>query len=195
MLGARQRHAGLWPSLLPKAAGTNSDQEAGLTARLSASRPPLSLLEGGGVSRRLALASQRLRTRRVLVENMRGEWQRGAMLADASMPPKATETNKNKEADLPARPPTRRILVTVGKGRRGPSAGAGRRSAATNPLRLGARAGRSGELAAWGPALALSNGVTPRVLHLTGSGRLWMERKRLLFLRCGGQLGRRGRRS
>ena len=81
-----------------------------------------------------------------------------------------------------------------GGGRRGPSAGAGR-PAATNPPRLGARAGRSGGLAAWGPAPALSNGVAPRVPHLTGSGRLRMARKRQLFLRCGGQLGRRGRRS
>ena len=86
------------------------------------------------------------------------------------------------------------ISVIVGQGRRGPSTGAGR-PAATNPLRLGARAGRSEGLVAWGPAPALSNEVTPRVLHLTGSGRLWMAWKRLLFLHCGGQLGRRGRRS
>ena len=72
--------------------------------------------------------------------------------------------------------------VVVGGGRRGPSAGAGQ-PAATNPLRPGARAGRSGGLAAWGPTPALSNGVTPRVPHLTGSGRLWMARKRLLLLR------------
>jgi hypothetical protein len=40
-------------SLPPKAAGINSDKEEGLMARLSASRPPLYLLEEGGVSRRL----------------------------------------------------------------------------------------------------------------------------------------------
>jgi hypothetical protein len=84
--------------------------------------------------------------------------------------------------------------VVDGGGRRGPSAGAGR-PAAANPPRPGARAGQLVGLAAWGPAPALSNGVAPRVLHLTGSGRLRMARKRLLFLRCGGQLGRRGRRS
>ena len=92
----------------PKAAGTNSDKEAGLMTRLSASRPPLSLLEGGGVSCRLAPASRRLRTRRVLVEHMRGEWQRGAMLAYASLPPKAAESNTDKATSwlakrLPAR--------------------------------------------------------------------------------------------
>ena len=65
------------------------------------------------MSRRLALASRRLRTRCVLVENMRGEWQRGAMLANASMPPKATGINKNKEAGLPARPPARRPSLSL----------------------------------------------------------------------------------
>ena len=89
----------------PKAAGTNSDKEAGLMTRLSASRPPLSLLEGGGVSCRLAPASRRLRTRRVLVEHMRGEWQRGAMLADASLPPKAAESNTDKATSWLARGP------------------------------------------------------------------------------------------
>ena len=84
--------------------------------------------------------------------------------------------------------------VIAGGGRRGPSAGAGR-SATRNTLRLGARAVRCGGSTAWGPLLALPNGVTLRVLHLTGSGRLWLARKRLLLLRCEGQVGRRGRRS
>ena len=44
----------------PKAVGANKNKEEGLLARLSASRPPLSLLEGGGVGRRLALAGRRL---------------------------------------------------------------------------------------------------------------------------------------
>ena len=103
----RQRHAGpgLCPSLPPKAAGTNSDKKAGMTARLSASRPLLYLLEGGGVSCRLAPASRRLRTRRVLVEHMRGEWQRGAMLAYASLPPKAAESNTDKATSWLARGP------------------------------------------------------------------------------------------
>jgi hypothetical protein len=75
-----------------------------------------------------------------------------------------------------------------------PSAGAGR-PAARNSLRPDARAGRYGGSAAWGPLLALPNGVTLRVLHLTGSDRLWMARKRVLLLLRGGQVGRRGRRS
>ena len=89
---------------------------------------------------------------------------------------------------------TRVVSVVAGGRRRGPPAGAGR-PATANPPRPGARACRPEGLAAWGPALALSNGVAPRVPHLTGSGRLRMARKRQLFLRCGGQLGRRGRRS
>jgi hypothetical protein len=48
---------------------------------------------------------------------------------------------------------------------------------------------------AWGPLLALPNGVALRVFHLTGSRRLWMARKRLLLVRCGGHVGRRGKRS
>ena len=84
--------------------------------------------------------------------------------------------------------------VVAGGGRWGPWAGAGR-SATRNPLRPGARAVRSGGSAVWGPLPALPNGVTLRVLHLTGSGRLWLARKRLLLLRCEGQVGRRGRRS
>ena len=89
---------------------------------------------------------------------------------------------------------TRLASVSAGGGRWGPPAGAGR-PATANPPRPGARACRPEGLAARGPAPALSNGVAPRVPHLTGSGRLWMARKRQLFLRCGGQLGRRGRRS
>ena len=81
----------------------------------------------------------------------------------------------------------------AGGGRWGPSVGAGR-PAARNPLRLGARAGRCGGSAAWGPRPALPNGVTLRVLHLTRCGRLWMARKRLLLLLNGGQVGRRSRR-
>jgi hypothetical protein len=89
---------------------------------------------------------------------------------------------------------TRLVCVSAGGGRRGPPTGAGR-PAAMNPMRLGARAGRSEGLAAWGPIPASSDGVTLRALHLTGSSRLWMARKRLLLLRSGGQVGRRGRRS
>jgi hypothetical protein len=62
----------------PKAAGTNLDKEAGLLARRPASQPPLSVLEGGGVGRRLALAGRRLRTRCVLVDKQGG---RGGRLA------------------------------------------------------------------------------------------------------------------
>ena len=56
----------------PKAAGTNLDKEASLLARRPASRPPLSLLEGGGVGRRLALAGRRLQTRCVMVAKQGG---------------------------------------------------------------------------------------------------------------------------
>jgi hypothetical protein len=89
---------------------------------------------------------------------------------------------------------TRLASVFAGGGRRGPSAGAGR-PAASNPMRLGARAGRSGGPAAWGPTPASSGGESLRTLYLMGSGRLWMARKRLLLLRSGGQVGRRGRHS
>ena len=89
---------------------------------------------------------------------------------------------------------TRVDCVFDGRGRRGPSAGADR-PATKNPLRSGDRAGRLGRLAAWGPTPALSAGVAFRALHLTGSGRLWVPRSRLLLLRSGGQVGRRGRRS
>jgi hypothetical protein len=89
---------------------------------------------------------------------------------------------------------TRVVDVFDGRGRRGPSAGADR-PAAKNPLRFGDRDGRVGRLGAWGPTPALSAGVAFRALHLTGSGRLWVPRSRVLLLRSGGQAGRRGRRS
>ena len=66
---------------------------------------------------------------------------------------------------------TRLVSIFVRGGRRGPLAGAGR-PAARNPLRPGARAGRSRRLTAWGPTPALSAGVALRALHLTGSCRL-----------------------
>jgi hypothetical protein len=79
-------------------------------------------LEGGGVSCRLAPASRRLRTRRVLVEHMRGEWQRGAMLADASLPPKAAESNTDKAtswlARVPASDSPQSLMEGGGGGRR-----------------------------------------------------------------------------
>ena len=86
----------------------------------------------------------------------------------------------------------RPVLVSDG-GRRGPLAGVGRPTAG-NPLRPGARACRLGELAAWGVRPTSSVGVSFRALHLTGTGRLWMARFRLLLLRSGGHVGRRGRR-
>jgi hypothetical protein len=79
---------------------------------------------------------------------------------------------------------TRVVSVVAGGRRRGPPAGAGR-PAARKPLRSGERAGRLGRLAAWGPTPALSVGVAFRALHLTGSGRLWVPRSRLLLLRSG----------
>ena len=88
-----------------------------------------------------------------------------------------------------------RVVSVIARGRRrGPPAGAGQ-PAATNPLRSGEQAGRLGRLAAWGPTPALSAGVAFRALHLTGSGRLLVPRSRLLLLRGGGQVDRRGRRS
>jgi hypothetical protein len=89
---------------------------------------------------------------------------------------------------------TRLVLVYVGGGRRGPSASADRPTTG-NPLRLGARACRLGGPAAWGLMPASSARVSIRALHLTGTGRLWLARFRLLLLRIGGQVGRRGRRS
>ena len=106
--------------------------------------------------------------------------------------------------------------VSVGGGRRGPSAGAGR-PAANNSLRPGARVGRPAGHAAWssagGPTPSSSargllrtplltgagrdpeNAEILRTPHLTGSGRLWIARKRLLLLRSGGHVVRRGWRS
>jgi hypothetical protein len=86
-----------------------------------------------------------------------------------------------------------RPVLVSGGGRRGPLAGAGRPTAG-NPLRPGARACRLGGLDAWGMRPTSSVGVSFRALHLTGTGRLWMARFRLLLLRSGGQVGRRGRR-
>ena len=86
-----------------------------------------------------------------------------------------------------------RPVLVSGGGRRGPLAGAGRPTAG-NPLRPGARACRLGGLEAWGMRPTSSDGVSFRALHLTGTGRLWMARFRLLLLRSGEQVGRRGRR-
>ena len=81
--------------------------------------------------------------------------------------------------------------VFVGEGRRGPSAGTGR-PAASYSLRPGGQAWQSGGLHAWWPTLALPDGEIHCTPHLTGSGRLLMARKRLLLLRCGGHVVRRG---
>ena len=85
----------------------------------------------------------------------------------------------------------RDVFAFAGGRRRGPSAGA-RRPAAGNSLRLGGRAGRPGGLHAWWPALTSSDGKKFCTPHLTGSGRLLMARRRLLLLRCGGHVVRRG---
>jgi hypothetical protein len=102
--------------------------------------------------------------------------------------------------------------VSVGGGRRGPSAGAGRPTT-NNSLRPGARVGRPTGSSAWGPTprssargflrtpLLTGAGRDPenaeilRTPHLTGSGRLWIARKWLLLLRSGGHVVRRGWRS
>ena len=103
--------------------------------------------------------------------------------------------------------------VSVGGGRRGPSAGAGRPTT-NNSLRPGARVGRPAGSSAWGPTPSSSargflrtplltgagwdpdNAEILRTPRLTGSGRLSMARKRLLLLlHSGGQVVRRGWRS
>ena len=85
----------------------------------------------------------------------------------------------------------RDVFAFAGGRRRGPSARA-RRPAAGNSLRLGGRAGRPGGLHAWWPAPTSSDGEILCTPHLTGSGRLLMARRRLLLLRCGGHVVRRG---
>jgi hypothetical protein len=59
-------------SLLPKATETNIDKMASSLARLPASDSYLSLLEGGGGGRRLALAGRRPVTRCVPVHELVG---------------------------------------------------------------------------------------------------------------------------
>ena len=58
--------------LPPKAAESNTDKVTSLLATLSTSDSPLSLLEGGGGGRRLALAGRRLKTHCVLVHELVG---------------------------------------------------------------------------------------------------------------------------
>ena len=80
MHGARQRGAMLADaSLPPKAAGTNKDKATSWLARMPARESSLSLLEGGGGGRRLALAGRRPRTRCVLVNKLVGwgDWPLG----------------------------------------------------------------------------------------------------------------------
>ena len=63
-----------------KAVGSNLDKATSwLAKRLPARDSPLSLLEGGGGGRRLALAGRRLLTRRVPVHELagRGDWRLG----------------------------------------------------------------------------------------------------------------------
>ena len=66
-------------SLPPKAAGTNKDKATSWLARMPARESSLSLLEGGGGGRRLALAGRRPRTRCVLVNKLAGwgDWPLG----------------------------------------------------------------------------------------------------------------------
>ena len=116
--------------------------------------------------------------------------------ASASWPADQDRGDRRRQGDKRAGKGagTRLALVSVGGGRQGPSAGACRPTT-DNPLRPGARAFRLGGPDAWGLLLVFSAGVSFRALHLTGTGRLWVPRFRLLLLRSGGQVGRRGRRS
>jgi hypothetical protein len=109
---------------------------------------------------------------------------KGAMLADASLLPKAVGTNLDKAASLRARLPAHKSPMSLleGGARRRSSAGAGK-PAASNALRSGERVGRSGELAARGPTPAPPSLEFLRTPHLMGSGRLWIPRTRLLLLR------------
>ena len=181
MRGAWQRGAMLaQANLPPKAARTNSDKEVGLIGR-GWRGPPTS-------AGRPAVANTLARC--VLVEKMRGERHTGAMLANASLPPKAAGTKQEQGGRLAGKTAGKpAISVIVGRGRRGPSIGAGR-PAATNTLHLGGRTRRSRR------SSESSLGATGKCKrhHLTGSGRMWMARKRLLMLLCGGHIVYRGRR-
>ena len=63
-------------SLPQKAAETDTDKATSALARLPALDSPLSLLEGGGGGRRLALAGRRLATRCVSVHELAGRGDR-----------------------------------------------------------------------------------------------------------------------
>jgi hypothetical protein len=91
---------------------------------------------------------------------------RGTMLAQASLPPKAAETNVDKATSWLARPPARDLSLSMLVER-----GVGRPTT-NKPLRPGARACRLGRPDAWGPMPASSVGVSLRAPHLTGSGWL-----------------------
>jgi hypothetical protein len=80
------------------------------------------------------------------------------------------------------------LLVGGGGGRRLALAG---RWLATRCILADEQGGRGG-LHAWWPALASSDEEILSTPHLTGSGRLLMARRRLLLLRCGGHVVRRG---
>jgi hypothetical protein len=92
--------------------------------------------------------------------------------AASRLPPKAAETNTDKAtswlARLPARDPSPFLLE-------GAAGAVGWRSPADGLQRA----------SIGGPTPALSGEVIRSTVHLTGSGRLWMARERLLLLRCG----------
>jgi hypothetical protein len=114
------------------------------------------------------------------------------MLAQASLPPKAVETDLASASSFPARPPasTERFCLCW-RGAVG-AVGWRRRPAASNPLPRGARVGRPVGSSAWGLTPSSSargflrtplrtgadrdpeNAEILRTPHLTGSGRLWM---------------------
>jgi hypothetical protein len=109
------------------------------------------------------------------------------MLTQASLPPKAAKTSKDKVASALARLPVREtslpLLAGSGGGRRLALAG---RWLATRCVLADKQGGRGGAVCLVAGAGLVS---TP---HLTGSGRLLMARKRLLLPLCGGHVVRRG---
>ena len=83
--GERQRGANLADiGLPPKAVESNKDKATSWVARLPARDSSLSLLEGGGGGRRLALAGRRLGTRCIPVHELVGRVCR-LLGADASL--------------------------------------------------------------------------------------------------------------